>query len=78
LHYIFEGNIKQSYLWITILAFNVALSLYWSTAMYNDWHQNPTLTTVVTSAFGNIDIDFPSITICPNGIYNLGVSVKLL
>jgi len=78
LHYIFEGKQIQSCFWIIILAFNVALSLYWSIAMYNDWQQNPTLTTVVTSALDIKDIEFPSVTICPNGVYHNGVSVTLL
>jgi hypothetical protein len=75
LHYIFELKQKQSYFWIIILAFNVALSLYWSTAMYNSWQQNPLVITVVPSTIDVKDIHFPSVTICPDGVYRTGVKV---
>jgi Amiloride-sensitive sodium channel len=46
------------------------LGTYWSIAAYNDWTDNPVLTTVKTSALKIENIDFPALTICSQGISN--------
>jgi hypothetical protein len=78
LHFIFDGNQRQSFFWLAILVFNVVFSIYWSTAMYNDWQQNMILTTVATSALEIRNIDFPSVTFCLNGFYPRGIQVTKL
>jgi len=66
---------KHFYFWIIALAFNAGLSFYWSVNMYKDWQQNPTMTTLVTSASDIKDLNFPAVTICPRGIFH-GVYVR--
>ncbi len=44
------------------------LGTYWSIAAYNDWTDNPVLTTVKTSALKIENIDFPALTICSQGV----------
>ncbi len=44
------------------------LGAYWSITTYNDWIDNPVLTTVKTSALKIENIDFPALTICSQGV----------
>jgi Amiloride-sensitive sodium channel len=44
------------------------LGTYWSITAYNDWTDNPVLTTVKTSALKIENIDFPALTICSQGV----------
>jgi len=77
LHYIFEAknNKIQTCFWMSILALNVVLSLYWSAAMYIDWKKNAVVTTIATSALDIKNIDFPSVTFCSTGFYAYGIDV---
>jgi MFS-type transporter involved in bile tolerance (Atg22 family) len=46
----------------------MCLGTYWSWYLYSDWQENPVLTTVTTTALPVINIDFPAVTICSEGL----------
>ncbi len=73
-----KKNPIQCCFWTLVFALNVALSLYWSVAMYSDWQQNAVITKIVTSALDIKEIDFPSVTFCSNGLNEGALKVTLL
>ena len=67
--YIFQTNQTTfgKIFWIAVVTFMVLLGTYWSVNAYNNWLDNPVITTVGTTAFAVKNIDFPAVTICSQG-----------
>jgi hypothetical protein len=53
--------------WISIILFMLALGIYWSVILYNDWRGQQVLTTIATTALPINQIEFPAITFCSPG-----------
>ena len=54
-------------LWVIIVSLAIAFTISQMTTLYADWQDNPVITTLDTVAFPIEEIEFPSITICPQG-----------
>ena len=53
--------------WSLVVFLMLALGTYWSFKAFNNWQDNPVITTVKTSAYPVNGIEFPAITICSQG-----------
>ena len=53
--------------WSLVVFLMLALGTYWSFKAFNNWQDNPVVTTVKTSAYPVNGIEFPAITICSQG-----------
>lgn len=51
-------------LWIVVVTFLTLLGAYWSKNAYQNWINNPVLTTIASSATSLSEIDFPAVIIC--------------
>jgi hypothetical protein len=46
----------------------IFLGAYWTAAIYDNWQNKPVVTTATTTAYPITDIEFPSVTICAQGL----------
>ena len=70
--YIFEEGrpIRERLFWIILMVLGLAFILYQSIYIYKDWQEDPIIITVGTTGKPIKDIDYPTITICPQGKSN--------
>ena len=54
-------------LWVIIVSFAIGFTIFQMTTLYTDWQHNPVITTLDTVALPIEEIEFPAITICPQG-----------
>ena len=54
-------------LWVIIVLLAFGFTIFQMTTLYTDWQENPVITTLDTVALPIEDIEFPAITICPQG-----------
>lgn len=54
-------------LWAVVVSLALYLATYQVIKLYNDWQKNPVLTTLDTVALPIEQIEFPAVTICPQG-----------
>jgi hypothetical protein len=68
--YIFQSNQTQfgKVFWSMVIIAMLALGTYWSVCAYQDWLDNPVMTTIKTSALPIKEISFPAVTICGQGM----------
>jgi hypothetical protein len=68
--YIFQSNQTQfgKVFWSLVIIAMLALGTYWSVCAYQDWLDNPVMTTIKTSALPIKEISFPAVTICGQGM----------
>ena len=68
--YIFQRNQTQigKVFWSLVIIAMLALGTYWSVCAYQDWLDNPVMTTIKTSALPIKEINFPAVTICGQGM----------
>jgi len=68
--YIFQSNQSQfgKVFWSMVIIAMLALGTYWSVCAYQDWLDNPVMTTIKTSALPIKEISFPAVTICGQGM----------
>ena len=68
--YIFQTNQTQigKVFWSMVIIAMLALGTYWSVCAYQDWLNNPVMTTIKTSALSIKEINFPAVTICGQGM----------
>jgi hypothetical protein len=68
--YIFQTNQTQvgKVFWSMVIVTMLALGTYWSVCAYQDWQDNPVMTTIKTSALSIKEINFPAVTICGQGM----------
>ena len=67
--YILEDGRKmfERLLWVSLVILGMVLTIHLSAQLYNDWQDDPVLTTVGTTGLDIEKIDYPSITICAQG-----------
>ena len=70
--YIFEEGrpIRERLFWIILMVLGLAFILYQSIYIYKDWQKDPIIITVGTTGKPIKDLDYPTITICPQGQSN--------
>ena len=54
-------------LWIIIVLMAFGFTVFQMTTLYSDWQDNPVITTLDTVALPIEEIEFPAVTICPQG-----------
>ena len=54
-------------LWATVVLFAMAFTTYQVITLYNDWQDQPVITTLDTVSLPIEEIEFPAVTICPQG-----------
>ena len=54
-------------LWALIVLLALYFATYQVSNLYSDWQENPVVTTLDTVAYPIDEIDFPAVTICPQG-----------
>ena len=67
--YILEDGrrVFERLLWVSLVISGMVLAILWSAQLYNDWQDDPVLTTVGTTGLAIEKIEYPSITICAQG-----------
>ena len=67
--YVFEDGrlIFERVLWVIVVGIAIAIGTYWSITAYENWQENPVLTSVGTTGYSIEKVEFPSITICAQG-----------
>ena len=54
-------------LWAIVVLFAMAFTTYQVITLYNDWQDQPVITTLDTVSLPIEEIEFPAVTICPQG-----------
>ena len=67
--YIFGDDVSklESFLWAVVVALALLLTTYQVANLYKDWQNDPVVTTLDTVALPIEEIEFPAVTICPQG-----------
>ena len=67
--YLFSDNISglERLLWIIVVIFAIFFTTFQVVKLYNEWQAKPVITTLDTVALPIKDIEFPAVTICPQG-----------
>ena len=67
--YLFSGNISglERLLWMIVVIFAIFFTTFQVVKLYNEWQAKPVITTLDTVALPIKDIEFPAVTICPQG-----------
>ena len=67
--YIFGDDVSkvERFLWAVVVALALLLTTYQVANLYKDWQNDPVVTTLDTVALPIEDIEFPAVTICPQG-----------
>ena len=70
--YIFEGGrlFLERILWVVLVVLASILAWRLSEPLFENFSQNPVLTTVSTSGYPIENVEFPAITICAQGAVN--------
>ncbi|XP_071747888.1 uncharacterized protein [Lepeophtheirus salmonis] len=79
IYYVFEqtGNIVTQITWILIIFLFIILGFLFCKEAYEDWQNNPVLTTLETTGLKVEEIDFPAITLCNQQIKHYFHNVDL-
>ena len=69
LAYLWGNQISRAerLLWALIVLLALYFATYQVSNLYSDWQENPVVTTLDTVAYPIDEIDFPAVTICPQG-----------
>ena len=63
-----EGRlISERILWIVLVLSALTFAVFLSCNIYKTWQENPILTTVATTSYPIEKLEYPTITICPQG-----------
>ena len=66
--YLFESRCGvESFLWFLVVAAAMIFTILQTTTLYTDWQNEPVVTNLNTIAMPINDIEFPAVTICPQG-----------
>ena len=73
--YIFERGrwTFERIFWIIVVIIAIVFAINWSITAYENWQNDPVLTTIATTGLPIQDIPFPSITICAQGTVTTGL-----
>ena len=77
--YVFESDrlLVERLLWVLVVCIFAGCALRWSILAFDDWQQNPILTSVATTGYPIEKVEFPAITICAQGAANDVVDAAL-
>ena len=72
-YYVFEQGrwAVERVIWGVIIIVAICLAIWWSLVAYDRWQDDPVTITMATNALPIQNIPFPSITICPQGIWDI-------
>ena len=65
-----RSSIGERIFWIIVVILAITFSTSQMTTLYNEWQDNPVITTLDTVALPIEEIEFPAVTICPQGSVN--------
>ena len=67
--YVFDyrHSVSARCLWTVVVILAFSLTIYQMTSLYTQWKNDPVITTLDTVALPIEDIEFPAVTICPQG-----------
>ena len=57
----------EKVLWLTVVSIAVFFSVFQTCSLYTQWQKSPVMTTLESIALPIKDIEFPAVTICPQG-----------
>ena len=57
----------EKFCWLAIVSVAVFFSVFQTCSLYTQWQNSPVITTLETIALPIKDIEFPAVTICPQG-----------
>ena len=57
----------EKLLWLTVVSIAVFFSVFQTCSLYSQWQKSPVITTLESIALPIKDIEFPAVTICPQG-----------
>ena len=79
IYYIFEAGrlLFERVFWVIVVILALFFAIFMSITAYNNWKENPVLTSVGTTGHPIEKIAFPSITICPQGSSNKIIGAAL-
>ena len=71
--YIFESGLSvlERLLWILVVSLGIFFAILLSVTAYQNWQENPVLTTVATTGYPIEKVQFPAITICAQVIHQI-------
>ena len=65
-----DRSIIERICWVIIVILAVSFTIFQMTTLYNQWQDDPVITTLETAALPIENIEFPALTICPQGSVN--------
>ena len=80
LAYIVEegSSITERLFWTIVVILMLAFCVFTINTIWVDWQENPVVTSLETVALSIEEVDFPAVTICPQGSVNLIMSRILM
>ena len=60
-------SVIERVIWTIVVILAVSFTVFQMTTLYQQWQDDPVLTTLDTAALPIQDIEFPAVTICPQG-----------
>ena len=76
--YLFESRRGvESFLWFLVVVVAMMFTILQTTTLYTDWQNEPVITNLDTIAMPIKDIEFPAVTICPQGTINSALDAVL-
>ena len=78
-NYIFDQSIGivERVLWLILVICYLCLVLFYIHSSYNHWQENMVITTLQSTTKPVSHLEFPSVTICTDGL-NMGLAEKVL
>ena len=62
-----DASAVERLLWLVVVILAILLATYQVVKLYQDWQDDPVVTTLDTVALPIEEIEFPAVTICPQG-----------
>ena len=76
--YLFESRCGvECFLWFLVVAAAMMFTILQTTTLYTDWQNEPIVTNLDTIAMPIEDIEFPAVTICPEGAISSALDAVL-
>ena len=63
-------SLTERMLWVIVVSLAVTFTAFQMTTLYEQWQDDPVVTTLDTVALPIEEIEFPAVTICPQGSVN--------
>ena len=76
--YVFESSCGvERFLWFLVVVAAMMFTILQTTTLYTDWQNDPVITNLDTIAMPIKDIEFPAVTICPQGAISSALDAVL-